>query len=76
MPIHRRARLGLSYLPQEVSIFRKLNVEENVCAVLSCSVMRLAARCRMPKIEKRLTGLLQERGRAPAPVQCLGFVGR
>ena len=27
MPIHRRARLGLSYLPQEASIFRKLNVE-------------------------------------------------
>ena len=34
MPIHRRARLGLCYLPQEASIFRKLNVEENVRAVL------------------------------------------
>jgi lipopolysaccharide export system ATP-binding protein len=34
MPIHRRARLGLSYLPQESSIFRKLTVEENVRAVL------------------------------------------
>ena len=34
MPIHRRSRLGLSYLPQEASIFRKLNVEENVRAVL------------------------------------------
>ena len=34
MPIHRRARLGLSYLPQEPSIFRKLNVEDNVRAVL------------------------------------------
>ncbi len=33
-PIHRRARLGLSYLPQEASIFRKLSVEENVRAVL------------------------------------------
>jgi lipopolysaccharide export system ATP-binding protein len=33
-PIHRRARLGLSYLPQEASIFRKLTVEENVRAVL------------------------------------------
>ncbi|MCB2001658.1 MAG: ATP-binding cassette domain-containing protein, partial [Rhodoferax sp.] len=30
LPIHRRARLGLSYLPQEASIFRKLNVEDNV----------------------------------------------
>src|SRR5439155_15228557 len=34
MPIHRRSRLGLSYLPKEASIFRKLNVEENVRAVL------------------------------------------
>ena len=34
MPIHQRARLGLSYLPQEASIFRKLTVEENVRAVL------------------------------------------
>ena len=34
MPIHRRARLGLSYLPQEASVFRKLTVEENVRAVL------------------------------------------
>jgi len=34
MPIHRRSRMGLSYLPQEASIFRKLNVEENVLAVL------------------------------------------
>ena len=34
MPIHRRARLGLSYLPQEASIFRKLTVAENITAVL------------------------------------------
>ncbi|RYF68190.1 MAG: LPS export ABC transporter ATP-binding protein [Comamonadaceae bacterium] len=34
MPIHRRAHMGLSYLPQEASIFRKLTVEENVRAVL------------------------------------------
>jgi lipopolysaccharide export system ATP-binding protein len=34
MPIHRRARLGLSYLPQENSVFRKLTVAENVRAVL------------------------------------------
>ncbi len=34
MPIHQRARLGLSYLPQEASIFRKLSVAENVEAVL------------------------------------------
>jgi lipopolysaccharide export system ATP-binding protein len=34
MAIHRRARLGLSYLPQEPSIFRKLTVEENLQAIL------------------------------------------
>ena len=34
MPMHRRARLGLSYLPQEASIFRRLTVGENVQAVL------------------------------------------
>ncbi|RYE71853.1 MAG: LPS export ABC transporter ATP-binding protein [Oxalobacteraceae bacterium] len=34
LPIHRRAVLGLSYLPQEASVFRKLTVEENIRAVL------------------------------------------
>jgi lipopolysaccharide export system ATP-binding protein len=34
LPIHTRARLGLSYLPQEASIFRKLTVAENVRAIL------------------------------------------
>ncbi len=34
LPIHRRAELGLSYLPQEASVFRKLTVEDNIRAVL------------------------------------------
>ena len=34
LPIHQRAKLGLSYLPQEASVFRKLNVEDNIRAVL------------------------------------------
>src|SRR5690606_5623209 len=34
LPIHARARLGLSYLPQEMSVFRKLTVAENIQAVL------------------------------------------
>jgi len=33
-PIHQRAELGISYLPQETSIFRKLNTEENIRAIL------------------------------------------
>lgn len=39
MPIHMRARMGLSYLPQEPSIFRKLNVAENIMAVLELQDM-------------------------------------
>jgi lipopolysaccharide export system ATP-binding protein len=34
MPMYRRARMGIGYLPQEVSIFRGLNVEENILAIL------------------------------------------
>lgn len=34
MPMYRRAGLGISYLPQEASVFRKLSVEENILAVL------------------------------------------
>jgi lipopolysaccharide export system ATP-binding protein len=34
MPMYRRARMGIAYLPQEASIFRKLTVEQNICAIL------------------------------------------
>ncbi|HLR12240.1 MAG TPA: LPS export ABC transporter ATP-binding protein [Burkholderiaceae bacterium] len=34
MPMHKRARLGLSYLPQDASVFRRLTVEQNIRAVL------------------------------------------
>jgi lipopolysaccharide export system ATP-binding protein len=54
MPIHRRARLGLSYLPQEPSIFRKLTVAENVRAVLELQDIRSA------DVEERLDELLHE----------------
>ena len=37
MPMYRRARMGLSYLPQETSIFRGLNVEDNLKSVLDIS---------------------------------------
>ena len=38
MPMYRRARLGLGYLPQEASVFRGLTVEDNIMAVLEISV--------------------------------------
>lgn len=60
MPIHRRSRLGLSYLPQEASIFRKLNVEENVRAVLELQRGDDGKPLGRAQIEERLTSLLQE----------------
>jgi lipopolysaccharide export system ATP-binding protein len=60
LPIHQRSRLGLSYLPQEASIFRKLTVEENIRAVLE--LQRGADGKPLPKatIESLLEGLLQD----------------
>ena len=54
MPIHKRARLGLSYLPQENSVFRKLTVADNVRAVLELQKFS------KDEIEGRLDDLLQE----------------
>ena len=60
LPIHRRSRLGLSYLPQEASIFRKLNVEDNVRAVLELQRDDKDQPLGEAEIEKRLVDLLQE----------------
>jgi lipopolysaccharide export system ATP-binding protein len=60
MPIHRRSRLGLSYLPQEASIFRKLNVEENVRAVLELQRDVQGRPLTSAETEKRLATLLQD----------------
>jgi lipopolysaccharide export system ATP-binding protein len=54
--MYKRARLGISYLPQEPSIFRKLTVEENIMAVLQ--VMDLTPEER----KERLEGLLEDFG--------------
>ncbi len=54
LPIHQRAKLGLSYLPQEPSIFRKLNVAENILAILE--LQKLAPEQQQEKLEE----LLQE----------------
>jgi lipopolysaccharide export system ATP-binding protein len=60
MPIHLRARLGLSYLPQEASIFRKLTVEENVRAVLELQLNKAGKPLGRADIESRLDALLQD----------------
>ena len=60
MPIHRRARLGLSYLPQEASIFRKLNVQDNVRAVLELQTDASGQPLAPAVIEERLDGLLKD----------------
>jgi len=54
LAMHRRARLGLSYLPQEASVFRKMTVEENVRAVLELQELP------EEEIESRLSGLLRD----------------
>ncbi len=55
LAIHRRARLGLSYLPQEVSVFRRLTVAENVRAVLE--LMELGPEERDARLEELLAEL-------------------
>jgi lipopolysaccharide export system ATP-binding protein len=55
LPMHRRAQLGLGYLPQEASVFRKLSVEDNVMAILETRPdLERAAR------QERLEQLLEE----------------
>jgi lipopolysaccharide export system ATP-binding protein len=62
LPIHRRSRLGLSYLPQEASIFRKLNVEENIRAVLELQVDADGRALKPVAINELLEGLLRDLG--------------
>ena len=59
-PIHQRSRLGLSYLPQEASIFRKLTVEENIRAVLELQIGPNGKPLPKARIEQLLSGLLAD----------------
>jgi lipopolysaccharide export system ATP-binding protein len=51
--MYQRAQLGLGYLPQEVSVFRKLSVEDNIMAILEMT--KLTKKQRQEKLEKLLT---------------------
>ncbi len=59
LPIHQRARMGLSYLPQEASVFRKLNVEDNIRAVLELQ-QENGKPLSKKTIEERLNALLAD----------------
>ena len=56
LPMYKRAQLGISYLPQEASIFRRLSVEDNIMAVLEMTKLSKTER------QKRLESLLDEFG--------------
>jgi lipopolysaccharide export system ATP-binding protein len=60
MPIHQRSRLGLSYLPQEASIFRKLTVQENIRAVLELQIGPDGKPLKTAQIEQMLDALLRD----------------
>ena len=60
LPIHKRSRMGLSYLPQEASIFRKLSVAENVRAILELQTDAQGAPLKSADLEKRLDELLTD----------------
>jgi lipopolysaccharide export system ATP-binding protein len=60
LPIHRRARMGLSYLPQEASVFRRLTVEQNVRAVLELQRDDRGRPLGEAAVEERLVELLKD----------------
>ena len=61
LPMYQRARRGISYLPQEPSVFRKLTVEENLLAILE--TLRVRARERREMLDRLITQLGLERVR-------------
>ena len=65
LPMYRRAQLGIGYLPQEMSIFRGLNVEDNISAILEISVP--SRQRRQERLEELLSNFsIEHLRRAPA----------
>jgi lipopolysaccharide export system ATP-binding protein len=60
MPMHKRARLGLSYLPQDASVFRRLTVEENIRAVLELQQDERGRPLSSARIGENLESLIDE----------------
>jgi len=65
LPMYRRARLGIGYLPQEMSIFRGMSVEDNILSILEISIKD--RRKRLEKLEELLSEFsIEHLRRAPA----------
>lgn len=60
LPIFKRARLGISYLPQEASVFRKLSVEDNILSVLELQTDENGKPYSKEEMKSRLENLLDE----------------
>lgn len=60
IPMHKRARLGLSYLPQDASVFRRLTVEENIRAVLELQLDDKGRALSNSVLNTRLESLIDE----------------
>ena len=60
MPMHKRARLGLSYLPQDASVFRRLTVEQNIRAVLELQLQDNGRPLTRTQINTDLQSLIDE----------------
>ncbi|MBP1652936.1 MAG: transporter related, partial [Bacteroidetes bacterium] len=54
LPMYKRAKMGIGYLPQEASVFRKLSVEDNISAVLEMTTLKKAEQ------KEKLESLLEE----------------
>lgn len=60
LPMHKRAQMGLSYLPQDASVFRRLNVEDNIRAVLELQINNQGRRLYKAEVEEQLDHLIHE----------------